>query len=44
MLHGNLVSDGVGRRILKMAERGDLALPEHDYQVLRSWEAAPYGF
>jgi hypothetical protein len=44
MLHGNLVKDGVGRRVLSMAERGDIVLPEHDYRVLKQWSQLPYGF
>lgn len=44
MLHGNLVQDWAGERILKAAEEGLIVLPEHDYQVLRRWQALPYGF
>lgn len=44
MLHGNLVRDWAGERILKAAKDGLIVLPEHDYQVLRRWEALPYGF
>lgn len=44
MLHGNLIDDSVGRRILQAAEDGLIVLPEHDYQVLRRWKSMPYGF
>lgn len=44
VLHGNLLGDAAARRVLAMAERGEVALPEHDYQVLRRWAAAAYGF
>lgn len=44
MLHGNLVRDWAGERVLKAAEAGTIVLPEHDYQILRRWSAQPYGF
>ncbi|MGD9636230.1 MAG: hypothetical protein AB7U97_23310 [Pirellulales bacterium] len=44
MLHGNRVSDGAGRRVIASAEAGQIVLPEHDYQVLKAWQAQPYGF
>ncbi len=44
MLHGNRVKDDAGRRVLDAAERGELVLPEHDYQVLKRWAERPYGF
>jgi len=44
MLHGNLIADWAGRRILDAAEAGQIVLPEHDYQVLKRWRARPYGF
>jgi hypothetical protein len=43
-LHGNLVKSGQMQRVLEAAEDGLIVLPEHDYQVLRAWHAAPYGF
>ncbi|WP_018441905.1 hypothetical protein [Trinickia symbiotica] len=43
-LHGNLVKSGQMERVLEAAEDGLIVLPEHDYQVLRAWHAAPYGF
>lgn len=43
-LHGNLVRASSLMRILNMAERGEIMLPEHDYQVLKSWSASPYSF
>ncbi len=44
MLHGNLVRDEAGHRVIDAAERGLIVLPEHDYQVLRRWRERPYGF
>ena len=44
MLHGNLLNDAAGRRVLKAAEKGEIVLPEHDYQVLKHWNENPYGF
>lgn len=44
MLHGNLVKDAAGHRVLKMAEAGTIVLPEQDYRVLRAWCEGPYGF
>lgn len=44
MLHGNLVRDWAGDRVLDAAEAGKIMLPEHDYQVLKRWQAQPYGF
>jgi hypothetical protein len=43
-LHGNLVKSGQIERMLSAAEDGLIVLPEHDYQVLRRWHDAPYGF
>ncbi|SAK61670.1 hypothetical protein AWB79_02825 [Caballeronia hypogeia] len=43
-LHGNLVKSGQMERVLEAAEAGLIALPEHDYRVLRRWGDAPYGF
>ncbi len=43
-LHGNLVKSGQMERVLEAAEDGLIVLPEHDYQVLRAWQQAPYGF
>jgi hypothetical protein len=43
-LHGNLVKSGQMERVLEAAEDGLIVLPEHDYQVLRAWHGAPYGF
>lgn len=43
-LHGNLVKSGQMERVLEAAEDGLIVLPEHDYQVLRRWHEAPYGF
>jgi hypothetical protein len=44
MLHGNRVHSWAGERILRAAEAGLIVLPEHDYQVLKAWDAKPYGF
>ncbi len=44
MLHGNRVDDAAGHRVIKAAEAGQVVLPEHDYRVLKSWEANTYGF
>lgn len=44
MLHGNLVDDTAGERIVAAAEEGAIDLPEHDYQVLRRWRNRQYGF
>lgn len=44
MLHGNRVKDEAGYQVLKAAEEGLIALPEHDYQVLRRWRDRVYGF
>lgn len=44
MLHGNRVKDWAGEMVLRAAERGEIDLPEHDYQVLRRWQERPYGF
>lgn len=43
-LHGNLVKSGQMERVLEAAEAGLIVLPEHDYQVLRRWHEAQYGF
>ncbi|MDN7631639.1 hypothetical protein [Burkholderia cenocepacia] len=43
-LHGNLVLPAHIERVIEGAEAGLIVLPEHDYQVLRRWSAAPYGF
>lgn len=44
MLHGNLVTDTAGERILALAEQAVIDLPENDYQVLRRWRNRQYGF
>lgn len=44
MLHGNRVEDWVGHRIIRAAEAGAIVLAEHDYRVLKGWEARIYGF
>jgi hypothetical protein len=44
MLHGNRVHDESAYRVIKAAERGEIVLPEHDYQVLKAWNANPYGY
>jgi hypothetical protein len=44
MLHGNRVSDGVGKRMLQIAEAGTTVMPECDYQMLKNWRDRPYGF
>lgn len=44
MLHGNRVHAWVAERVLEAAEADLIVLPEHDYQVLRRWNARPYGF
>ena len=43
-LHGNLVLAGHLQRVLEGAERGLIVMPEHDYQILRRWGEASYGF
>ena len=44
MLHGNLVTDWVGRHVLEGAEAGHIMMAEHDYQVLKAWNLNKYGF
>ncbi|MGB4010912.1 MAG: hypothetical protein WBL16_08045 [Zwartia sp.] len=44
MLHGNLVGDGSGKRVVADAEDGLIVLPEHDYRVLKAWREYGYGF
>lgn len=44
MLHGNLVPDGAGQRVLKAVQRGVLTLPDHDGRVLEAWALNSYGF
>lgn len=44
MLHGNRVQGWVVERVLEAAEADLIVLPEHDYQVLRRWNARSYGF
>lgn len=44
MLHGNLVPDWAGQRVLRAADAGRIVLPEHDHRVLRWWAEQPYGF
>jgi hypothetical protein len=44
MLHGNRVDAWAGERVIKAAEAGTIVLPEHDYRVLKNWQAQPYGF
>ena len=43
-LHGNLVRSRHIEKVLEAAARGQIVLPENDYQVLRRWHDAPYGF
>ncbi|UUZ66331.1 hypothetical protein LP417_35555 (plasmid) [Polaromonas sp. P1-6] len=43
-LHGNIVKSASLERVLKMAEQGQIVLPEHDYQVLKAWGQIQYGF
>ncbi len=43
-LHGNRISSEALRRVLRAAESGLIVMPEHDYQVLRRWGEAEYGF
>jgi len=44
MLHGNLVGDDSGKRVVADAEDGLIVLPEHDYRVLKAWREYGYGF
>ena len=44
MLHGNRVDATAGERLLKAAEAGLIALPEHDWRILKAWQSNPYGF
>jgi len=44
MLHGDRVNDAAGHRVIKAVEAGQIVLPEHDYRVLKAWEANTYGF
>jgi hypothetical protein len=44
MLHGNLVRDWCGERILEAAENGLIVLPEDDYSVLKRWREHGYWF
>lgn len=44
MLHGNIVDTWVGEAILNAAEEGLIVLPEHDYRVLKAWDANSYAF
>jgi hypothetical protein len=43
-LHGNLVKSGQMERVFEAVRDGLIGLPEHDYEVLRRWHEAPYGF
>lgn len=43
-LHGNLVQSVHIEKVFEAAERGLIVLPENDFQVLRRWHDAPYGF
>ena len=43
-LHGNRVKGDAIERVIRAAEAGTIVLPEHDYRVLKDWEASPYGF
>ncbi|MBQ4855889.1 hypothetical protein IMW82_14560 [Rhodanobacter sp. B2A1Ga4] len=43
-LHGNRVESDAIVRVIRAAEAGTIVLPEHDYRVLKDWEASPYGF
>lgn len=44
MLHGNLVTDGVGQRMAEALASGRAKLPEHDRRVLAAWAESRYGF
>jgi len=44
MVHGNRVEADAGNRVIRAAEDGTIVLPEHDYRVLKDWEASPYAF
>ena len=44
MLHGNRIPDAVGEQVIAGAEAGEIVIPEHDYRVLKMWQAHPYGF
>ena len=44
MLHGNRVAAVVGEQVIAGAESGEIVIPEHDYRVLKRWQAYPYGF
>jgi hypothetical protein len=44
MLHGNRVHHWAGERVIRAAETGTIVLPEHDYRILKNWQAQPYGF
>lgn len=43
-VHGNRVESDSVVRVIRAAEAGTILLPECDYQVLKDWEAEPYGF
>lgn len=43
-LHGNRVESDAIVRVIRAAEAGTIVMPEHDYRVLKDWEASPYGF
>ena len=44
MLHGNLVPDAAGKRVVRAANEGAIELPIHDLQVLDTWAKSTYGF
>lgn len=44
MLHGNRIPDAVGEQVIAGAESGEIVMPEHDYRVLKRWQAHTYGF
>jgi len=44
MLHGNLVPDSAGLRMLEAVRRGAVDLADHDVRVLTAWAENRYGF
>ena len=44
MLHGNLIKERTAFAVIQAAEAGTIVLPEHDYHILKNYEASPYGF
>jgi hypothetical protein len=43
-LHGNRLGGWAIERVIEAAEAGRFDLPEHDYRVLKRWQAASYSF